>query len=118
MNASYLEPAITLDPAGRTAHAEFSLRNDSRDTWRPAEGFGVGYHLFDADTGTLIVDGARTHPARDVAPGESERVHLDFEIPAETGHYQILLSPMRENVCWYYDEGWPFLLVESSTQDG
>ena len=25
---------------------------------------------------------------------------------------------MRENVCWYYEKGWPFLLVESSTEDG
>ena len=30
-----------------------------------------GYHLFDADTGTLIVDGPRVHLERDVAPGET-----------------------------------------------
>ena len=40
------------------------------ETWRPAEGFGVGYHLFDAATGTLIVDGARVAPEHDVKPGE------------------------------------------------
>ena len=40
-------------------HADFAIRNDSDETWRAAEGFGVGYHLFDAETGTLIVDGAR-----------------------------------------------------------
>ena len=116
--AAYLEPAVTLDPGTRTAHVDFGLRNDSADTWRPAEGFGIGYHLFDAETGTLIVDGARVHPAQDLGPGACERVHLDFELPAEDGRYQVLVSPMRENVCWYYERGWPFLLLEGTTQDG
>src|SRR3954467_4085284 len=115
MSASYLEHEATLDPVTRTAHAQFSLRNDSREAWRPDEGFGVSYHLFDAETGTLIVDGARVHPARDVPPGAAERVSLDFAWPAEDGRYQVLVSPMRENVCWYYEHGWPFLLLEGAT---
>ena len=48
MNAAYLQPEIALDAATRTAHARFTVRNDSRETWRAAEGFGFGYHLFDA----------------------------------------------------------------------
>ncbi|HJZ97802.1 MAG TPA: ABC transporter permease [Candidatus Solibacter sp.] len=118
MSASYLEPAVKLDSATLAAHAEFSLRNDSREVWRGAEGFALSYHLFDAETGTLIVDGARLHPAHDVAPGATERVKLDFAWPAEDGRYQVLVSPMRENVCWYYEHGWPFLLLEGTTQDG
>ena len=58
-----------------------------------------------------------SHPERDVKPGKPTHVHLDFELPAEDGRYQVLLSPMRENVCWYYEQGWPFLLVESSTRE-
>ncbi|HTS66227.1 MAG TPA: ABC transporter permease [Candidatus Acidoferrales bacterium] len=116
--AAYLEPAVSLDAGTRTAHADFSIRNDSAEIWRPGEGFAVGYHLFDAETGTLIVDGARVHPAHDLNPGDSERVHVDFEFPAEDGRYQVLVSPMRENVCWYYEQGWPFLLLEGSTRDG
>ena len=46
------------------------------------------------------------------------RVRLDFELPAEDGRYQVMLSPMREGVCWYYDQGWPFLLVECAAKDG
>jgi lipopolysaccharide transport system permease protein len=118
MSASYLESAVQLDSATLIAHAEFSLRNDSRETWRPAEGFAVSYHLFDAETGTLIVDGARLHPAHDLSPGQSERMRLDFAWPGEDGRYQVLVSPMREDVCWYYEHGWPFLLVEGITQDG
>src|SRR5205823_2605716 len=81
-------------------------------------GFGFGYHLFDAASGTLIVDGARVPPENDVKPGQTTRVRLDFEIPPENGRYQVLLSPMRENECWYYDRGWPFLLVEGSSTEG
>ena len=73
-------------------HAEFDIRNDSAETWRAAEGFGVGHHLFDAESGTLIVDGARVHPERDIAPGEWLHVRLDFALPAEDGRYQVLLS--------------------------
>jgi hypothetical protein len=112
MNAAYLEPVVKLSVA------TFSLRNESSETWRAADGFALGYHLFDADTGTLIIDGPRLHLERDVAPGETASVRLDFEIPAENGRYQVLISPMRENVCWYYEHGWPFLLVEAVTNDG
>jgi lipopolysaccharide transport system permease protein len=118
MNADYLSPEVKLDAGKRTAHAEFEIQNDSQAVWRAAEGFGIGYHLFDAETGTLIVDGARVHPEGDVKPGGRMRVRLDFELPAEDGRYQVMLSPMREGVCWYYDQGWPFLLVEGTARDG
>ncbi len=118
MNADYLLLCAELDPAARTVHVEFAVRNESEETWRASEGFGIGYHLFDAETGTLIVDGARVHPEGDVKPGERMRVRLDFELPAEDGRYQVMLSPMKEGVCWYYDQGWPFLLVECAAKDG
>jgi lipopolysaccharide transport system permease protein len=118
VNASYLQPEVRLDAADRAVHAEFELRNDSPHTWRAAEGFAVGYHLFDAESGTLIVDGARVHAEGDVAPGETVRVKLDVPVPEENGRYQVLLSPMREDVCWYYEQGWPFLLVETATEEG
>ena len=118
MSAAYLDPQIRLDADAHRAHAEFTIRNDSEETWRPAEGFGIGYHLFDAETGTLIVDGARVRPEHDVKPGETSPARLDFPLPPEPGRYRVVLSPMRENVCWYYDRGWPFLLVELAIEEG
>jgi lipopolysaccharide transport system permease protein len=116
MNAAYSNQRVKLD--GRSAHVEFDVRNDTTDPWRAADGFGVGHHLFDADSGTLIVDGARVHPGRDIAPGESLHVALDFEVPEEDGRYQIRLSPMRENVCWYYEKGWEFLALDATVKNG
>jgi lipopolysaccharide transport system permease protein len=118
MSTAYVVLQAKLKPASNTAHAEFLARNTTGETWRADEGFGIGYHLFDADTGTLIVDGPRVQPERDVKPGETITVRMDFELPAEDGHYQVLLSPMRENVCWYYEKGWPFVLVEAATRNG
>jgi hypothetical protein len=118
MNAAYLEPDVKLDAGTLRLHAAFVVRNDSPGTWRPSEGFGVGYHLFDAATGTLIADGARVVPESEVKPGETAPVRLEIALPREDGRYQVLLSPMRENVCWYYEQGWPFLLVETSTENG
>ena len=118
MKAAYRDALVRLDPATRAAHAEFAIRNNSGEAWRAAEGFSIGFHVFDAETGTLIVDGARVPPERDVEPGESARVELDLELPAEEGRYQVVLSPMREGVCWYYDRGWPFLLAEGEITGG
>ena len=57
--------------------------------------FNAGHaYTFDAETGTLIVDGARVHPAHELQPGQTEHVHLDFELPAEDGCYQVLVSPI------------------------
>ena len=118
MNAAYQDTAVKLDSASRRAQVEFAVRNDSPEPWRAAEGFGIGYHLFDAETGTLIVDGERVPPEHEVRPGESARVRLEFQLPPEDGRYRVLLSPMREGECWYYDRGWPFLLLEGETRGG
>jgi lipopolysaccharide transport system permease protein len=117
MSAAYPNPKVTLDARGN-GRAEFEIRNDSQETWRAAEGFAVGYHLFDAETGTLIVDGPRVPLERDLKPGESARIALDFSVPPEDGAYQVIVSPMREGVRWFYEAGWPFVLVEASARDG
>jgi lipopolysaccharide transport system permease protein len=118
MSAAYLDPRVSLDAGSREVHAEFEIRNESQAVWRGSEGFAIGYHLFDADSGTLLVDGARVALDRDVKPGESTRVDLYFDIPEENGKYQVLISPMREGVCWYYEQGWPVLLVEAESAGG
>ncbi len=113
MNAAYLSPKLQFDAVKRIARAEIDVRNESSETWRAADGFAVGYHLFDAATGTLIVDGARVAPAGEVKPGEAFHAAFEIEVPPEDGRYQVLLSPMREGACWYYEQGWPFVLAEA-----
>jgi lipopolysaccharide transport system permease protein len=117
MSASYERADVKLS-GGLAVEARFDLRNTSPESWRPAQGFAAGYHIFDAETGTLIVDGARQSPHGDVAPGEVLPVDLRFALPPESGRYDVFISPMRENVCWFYTSGCPFLRVEAVVEDG
>jgi lipopolysaccharide transport system permease protein len=110
MNAAYLKPTLT------STHLTFQLHNDSTETWRPSEGFAVSYHLFDADTGAVIADGPRILPPRDIAPQESFEVALPIDIPQDPGEYRFFVSPMREDSGWYYERGWPILLIEAAPQ--
>jgi lipopolysaccharide transport system permease protein len=107
MSAAYLHPEVAAD------HVAFDIRNESRDTWRAGEGFAIGYQVFDADTGILVVDGERAHPERDVKPGETARVALKLDVPSDDRAYYTIVSPLREHVCWYWEKGWPFLLLEN-----
>jgi len=115
--AAYDNPDVRLS-GGLHAEARFNLRNTSGDSWRPQEGFAAGFHIYDSDTGTLVVDGERQPPPGDVAPGGSMPVNLGFTLPPESGRYDVYISPMRENVCWFYMLGWPFLRVEAIVEEG
>jgi len=118
MTAGYADLRAELEPGGASVRAEFTVRNESGETWSAASGFAIGYHIFDAESGTLLVDGPRMTPPRDLKPGESLAVAFSIELPPEDGRYQVLVSPMREGVAWYYDRGWPFVLLEAETREG
>jgi lipopolysaccharide transport system permease protein len=117
VKAAYDSPDVRLSGDLRV-EARFNLRNTSADSWRPAEGFAAGFHIYDSETGTLVVDGERQPPSGDVAPGGSVPVDVRFALPPEPGHYDVFISPMLENVCWFYMLGWPFLRVEAVVEDG
>ena len=108
MSARYHAPKV--ETSGLTLRAGFDIENTSGETW---SGLSIGYHIFDPETDTLVVDGARTRLDRD-------RAHLDmsFELPPEPGRYRVLVSPMRENVAWYYERGWRFLLIDAVVAEG
>jgi homopolymeric O-antigen transport system permease protein len=117
MSAAYEGVEVRLSGA-LSVEASFKLRNTSGQRWSAAEGFAAGYHLFDAETGTLLVDGERQAPEHDIEPGGAMTARVQLALPPEPGRYDIYLSPMREHVCWYYMSGWPFLRVEAVVDDG
>ena len=51
MSAQFYAPKV--EAAGLKLHAAFDIENTSGETWRHADGFCVGYHVFDPDTDTL-----------------------------------------------------------------
>jgi lipopolysaccharide transport system permease protein len=111
MSAAYGTPEVRV--AGLRATVTFNLENRSRETWRPEGGFAVGSHLFDKETLALLDEGPRTVPARDLAPGGSERVEVTFELPPEPGRYRVYISPMVEGEAWFYERGWPFVVIDA-----
>lgn len=98
---------------GRGLEVSARLENVSAGPWRPSEGFAAGYHIFDPDTGTLVVDGARAAPTGDIAPGESMPLSLRFDLPREPGRYRVFVSPLQEQAGWFYQRGWRFLLIDA-----
>jgi lipopolysaccharide transport system permease protein len=96
----------------------FLLGNASRETWRTTDGFRIGSQFIDARTNLFIEDGPRLSLSRDLAPGETEKVALKLEFPTLKARYRVFISPMVEDVCWYYDRKWPFLVLDVAVQNG
>jgi lipopolysaccharide transport system permease protein len=107
MNVTFQKIDVQLE--GSALRVRCEIVNGSAEAWRAEEGWAASYHLFDEPTGTLVVEGART--ALELAPEHSRELTLKIAVPPEPGEYNVYVSPMRENVAWFYDRGWPFLLI-------
>jgi lipopolysaccharide transport system permease protein len=108
VNADFGKPEVRLEGSVLKVHCE--IANRSSETWLPGQGWAAGYHLFDEPTGTLVVDGERA--PLDLAPAQSGAVAFEIPLPSEPGEYNIYVSIMREHVAWFYNQGWPFLLID------
>jgi lipopolysaccharide transport system permease protein len=113
VNAEYGNPDVCLE--GRLLRVACEIVNKSAERWLAANGWAAGYQIFDEPTGTLVIDGART-PV-DVAPAERTCLKFQVALPPEPGKYHIFVSLLRENVAWFYEKGWPFLLIEVSVNE-
>jgi lipopolysaccharide transport system permease protein len=108
VNAEFKAGNLRL--AGGALEFQCEIVNRSCAPWFPENGWAVGYHLFDEPTGTLIVDGRRM-PLQ-LSPSDGRKVAMEIVLPPEPGQYSIHVSVMREHVAWYYNEGWPFVLID------
>jgi lipopolysaccharide transport system permease protein len=110
-------PEVRAD-GDRSMTVRFEMRNLTSEAWRPSEGFAVSYHVFDPETGTLVMDGPRTAPEGDIAPGETHKFELHFDLPPEPGQYRVFVSGMQEHAYWLYQRGAEFLLIDSAVDAG
>ncbi len=117
MTARFDNMEVRANP-DRSITASFQIRNLTKDTWRPAAGFAMGYHIFDPATDTLVVDGPRTQPEADIAPGETCRFKMRCELPAGSGRYRVFVSGMQEHSHWQYERGAEFLLIDGAVEEG
>lgn len=113
MNAAFNNGNVRLD--GATINVHCDVVNRSPGSWLPENGWAAGYHLFDEPTGTLVVDGDRTPLS--LVPAGSRELAMEIALPPEPGRYNIYVSVLREHVAWFYNEGWPFLLIDVLVDD-
>jgi lipopolysaccharide transport system permease protein len=109
----FRNPEVSLEGnarEGNTMVIRCGIENQSGARWSAEEGFGAGYHLFDDPTGTLVVDGERT--PLELAPQAAQDIRIRLGTPREPGDYTIYVSAMQEHVAWFYEQGWPFLLIQ------
>src|SRR5690606_31867384 len=103
--------AVRMSAQYRNLHAGLREgRVHAAFEWEARDGLVLGWHLFDAETGTVIDDGPRVAPEGD----GWRKVSVECELPAEPGRYRVFISPLRENVRWEYEAGQPFVLVEAA----
>ncbi|HVW83666.1 MAG TPA: ABC transporter permease [Bryobacteraceae bacterium] len=113
MSVAFRNVAVTLEDT--TLHVSGDLTNQSAEPWLPEDGWAAGYHLFDDPTGTLVVDGERI-PLH-LEPRASRHLEMQIATPPEPGEYSVYVSPVREHVAWFYEQGWPFLLIDVTVRE-
>jgi lipopolysaccharide transport system permease protein len=76
----------------------------------------LSYQVFDAQTGQLLMDGARSSLEEACQPGSRASVRIPIQLPAEPGHYRIWVSPVHEPVAWFYQRGSEFLELDVTAE--
>ncbi len=89
------------------------VENRSGEVWRAEDGYAASYQVFDPETDSLVMEGARLPLPRALAPGEWADVEVPVEFPAEPGYYRAFVSGLREGVAWLYEAGAPFVAVDA-----
>jgi len=116
MNATY--GSVELAAVGRLLKVRFRIENKSGHDWREADGFRIGSQIVDPETHVYVEDGPRVAPSGTVARRGTAEVEVGVELPEQKGRYRVYVSPMREETGWFYEKGWPFLVIDVVVEGG
>ncbi|MBI3934038.1 MAG: ABC transporter permease [Acidobacteria bacterium] len=75
----------------------------------------LGYQIFDAQAGSLVLDGERVSLPAECGPGSRSPLRAELNLPAESGRYRIVLAPVHEQVAWFHERGSEFVEVKLET---
>lgn len=90
-----------------------TVQNAGLRPWTAGGAIRLGYLILDPASGSLIEDGGRADLPRSLEPGEEVSVEMLIHLPQEDGHYRVLVSPLEENVAWFYQHGSDALLLDA-----
>lgn len=109
---------VGVEPEARCLRVRLALRNRSREAVPANTGFCLGWQVYDPDTAMFIAEGEWTPLEGELAAGGRRPFDLRVALPAERGRYHVYVSPRAERDGWYYQRGWPFLLLEAEVDHG
>jgi len=107
-----------MPDARLTVPVRLCVENTTAEVWKREDGYAAGYQVFDPETGTLVREGERVPLPEDLAPGQVVEVEVRVEFPPEAGRYRAFVSALREHVCWFYDRGARFTVVDTEVAAG
>jgi SAM-dependent methyltransferase len=92
--------------AGQQYIYQVEITNVGDTVWlsrpNPVGGFVIlGAHLYSATNEALDLDYGKAHLARDVRPGEKQRVDITLIAPQREGVYFVELDMVCEMICWF-----------------
>jgi lipopolysaccharide transport system permease protein len=115
MIARYSGIDVAVEAAAHRLDIALTLTNGGPEVWSNDQQYAVGYQIFDAETGNLLLDGPHAALSQPVPPGDKLTIRLAVTLPSEPGRYRVFVSPLRENQAWFFEQGSPFLLLEAET---
>ena len=117
MSAGYRDLTVQVD--GLTLRVGFALEHRGNERWTRQQKLALGWQLYDPDTSAFLAEGDWVPVERELDPGERYSVTaLPVELPREAGRYRVYLSALNEVDGWFYEQHWPFVVIEAHVDAG
>jgi lipopolysaccharide transport system permease protein len=113
MNVAYRDCETTVSSEDGLIRLGGVIENRSSRTWSAADGFAIGWQIYDPATGLFIQEGEWVGSPEDVPAGGSQRFVVEVRLPPENGEYRVYVSPLAEGEGWFYARGEPLLVVDA-----
>ena len=113
MSAGYRD--LTVQADGSRLTVSFTLEHRGQDRWTFAQKLALGWQVYDPETSAFLAEGDWLALDREMNPGDTQAIQdLIVELPREAGHYRVYLSALNELDGWFYEQQWPFVVMEAS----
>jgi lipopolysaccharide transport system permease protein len=117
MSIRYSGIRTEVQPGAGAVLLHCRIENRSKKAWVRADGFAVGWQIFDPRSGVFISEGEWQTLSEDVAAGGAAEVELRIELPAQRGEYRVYLSPVLGEAGWAYMKGWNLVAVDAAVTE-
>ena len=116
MSAGYRDLQVRAE--GGVLRVGFILENRGHERWTFAQKLALGWQLYDPDSSAFLSEGEWLPLESEMAPGDTQSVSaLPVELPREAGRYRVYLSVLNETDGWFYQQHWPFVVIEAQVDN-